>query len=143
MALSASAAAGFTRGRWGTVASRFRDADDPAAVPEWFRAFGRSSAEPEGEWAILTVKPGANTGPDGAAQAPRVDVSVFARGLPKRAVTRVYFADEAAANGQDPALACVTDPSARGTLLAKRTGDGYRFDIRLQGEGETVFFFVD
>ena len=89
------------------------------------------------------MQPGATTGPNGAAQAPRVDVSVFARGLLKRAVTRVFFADEPAANAEDPVLASVTDPSAHATLLAERTDDGYQFDIRLQGEGETVFFFVD
>ena len=56
-------------------------------------------------------------------------------------ITRLYFADEEAANAEDPVLASVTDPSARATLLAERTDDGYRFDIRLQGDGETVFFF--
>lgn len=122
---------------------RFRDAGDPKAVPEWFRGFGRSGAEPAGEWAVLTVKPGPTTTPDGAVQAPHIEVSVFARGLTKRAVTRVYFADEEAANAGDPVLASVTDPSDRATLLAERTDDGYRFDIRLQGDGETVFFFVD
>ncbi len=125
------------------AAGRYRDADDTEAIAEWFRGFGRSGAEPAGEWGILTVKPGPTTGPDGSVQAPHLDVSVFARGLLKRAVTRIYFADEPAANEPDPVLASVTDPSDRATLLAERTGDGYRFDIRLQGQGETVFFFVE
>ena len=53
---------------------RFRDADDPGAVAEWFRGFGRSGAEPAGEWGILTVKPGPTTTPDGAVEGPHVDV---------------------------------------------------------------------
>jgi protocatechuate 3,4-dioxygenase alpha subunit len=122
---------------------RYRDAEDPGAVGDWFRGFGRSSAEPNGEWAIHTVKPGPTAGPDGSVQAPHLDVSVFARGLLKRAVTRIYFTDEAAANERDPVLASVTDPADRATLLAARTDDGYRFDIVLQGNGETVFFFVE
>ena len=68
-------------------------------------------------------------------------MSVFARGLLDRVVTRVYFADEAAANEVDPVLALV-DPKRRGTLIAEPTDDGYRLDIRLQGEGETVFFSI-
>jgi len=61
-------------------------------------------------------------------------VSVFARGLLDRVVTRIYFEDAA-----DPILSTV-DPSRRATLVATQDEDGYRFDIRLQGEGETVFF---
>jgi protocatechuate 3,4-dioxygenase alpha subunit len=57
-------------------------------------------------------------------------------------VTRLYFADEGAANAADPILALVADAHRRESLLAARTDDGYRFDIRLQGEGETVFFDV-
>lgn len=120
----------------------YRDPDERGDVAEWFRGFGRASAEPEGEWAILTVKPGATVGRNGRTHAPHIDVSVFARGLLKHLVTRIYFADEVKANAEDPTLASVPDPAARGTLLAARSEDGYRFDIRLQGEGETVFFEV-
>ena len=77
---------------------------------------------------------------DGAPQAPHIDVSVFARGLLKRVVTRIYFADEAERNATDPVLAGLSDPNARATLIADVTDDGYRFDVRLQGERETVFF---
>ncbi len=74
-------------------------------------------------------------------QAPHIDVSVFARGMLNRCVTRIYFADEAAANEADPVLAHV--PAGRvHTLLAQPTDGGYRFDIRLQGPAETVFFAV-
>jgi protocatechuate 3,4-dioxygenase, alpha subunit len=74
-------------------------------------------------------------------QAPHLAVSVFARGLLHRCVTRIYFADEEAANAADPVLASVP-ADRRATLLAQPTDDGYRFDIRLQGPGETVFFAV-
>jgi protocatechuate 3,4-dioxygenase alpha subunit len=74
-------------------------------------------------------------------QAPHVNVSVFARGMLNRCVTRVYFADEWQANAADSVLASI--PAARrATLLARPNDDGYRFDIRLQGPDETVFFDV-
>ncbi|HEY5318019.1 MAG TPA: protocatechuate 3,4-dioxygenase subunit alpha [Solirubrobacteraceae bacterium] len=105
-----------------------------------FRGFARSGAETgDGRWEIFTVKPGRVPGPDGSLQAPHIDVSVFARGLLHRCVTRIYFADEQAANVEDTVLASIPE-SRRGTLLARPDEHGYRFDIRLQGEGETVFF---
>jgi protocatechuate 3,4-dioxygenase, alpha subunit len=66
---------------------------------------------------------------------------VFARGLLHRVVTRVYFEDELSANAEDVVLASVP-VDRRSTLLAAPSSDGYRFDIRLQGRGETVFFAV-
>ena len=124
---------------------RFDHPDDPrgpAPATAGFRGFGRCPTDQEGRYAILTVKPGSVPGPDGAPQAPHLGMSVFARGLLKRVVTRVYFPDEGTANGSDPVLAGVTDPDARATLVAERTDDGYRFDVRLQGDRETVFFAV-
>jgi protocatechuate 3,4-dioxygenase, alpha subunit len=111
------------------------------AGPPGVRGFGRSPTDEEGRYAILTVKPGPVPGPDGTLQAPHLDLSVFARGLLDRVVTRVYFADEGAANAADPVLAGIDEP-ARGTLIARRADDGYVFDIRLQGEHETVFFDI-
>ncbi len=77
-------------------------------------------------------------------QAPHLDVSVFARGLLDRVVTRIYFADEPAANAADPVLAA--DPGRRATLIAGPPHGGapgeFRFDIQLQGGRETVFFDV-
>jgi protocatechuate 3,4-dioxygenase, alpha subunit len=108
---------------------------------EGFRGFARVPTGDDGAWAIRTVKPAPVPGPAGAAQAPHLDVSVFCRGLLHRCVTRIYFADEAAANAADPVLASVPE-GRRETLLARRTDDGYRFDIHLQGERETVFFDV-
>ena len=107
-----------------------------------FRGFGRCLAEDDGRYAILTLKPGGVPAPDGSPQAPSIDLSVFARGLLKRVVTRIYFADEEAANAADPVLTSLADPEARATLIAVRSDDGYRLDIRLQGERETVFFDV-
>jgi protocatechuate 3,4-dioxygenase alpha subunit len=107
-----------------------------------FRGFARCGQEDgDGSYEILTVKPGAVPGLHGTAQAPHIDVSVFARGMLHRCVTRIYFADESEANATDPVLSRVPE-SRRHTLLAEPTDSGYRFDIRLQGEGETVFFAV-
>jgi protocatechuate 3,4-dioxygenase alpha subunit len=121
---------------------RFDHPDDPrgpVSRPDGFRGFARCATGPAGDWAVLTLKPGRVPAADGRLQAPHVDVSVFARGLLDRVVTRLYFADETAANAADPVLAAVP-AHRRGTLVAEPAGDGYRLDIRLQGEGETVFF---
>jgi protocatechuate 3,4-dioxygenase, alpha subunit len=107
-----------------------------------FRGLGRSPTDEDGRYSILTLKPGAVAGPDGRPQAPHVDVSVFARGLLKRVVTRIYFDDEPDANAADALLERITDPRERSTLIARRSDDGYAFDIRLQGDDETVFFEV-
>lgn len=97
--------------------------------------FGRCATGPDGSWEIVTVKPGAL----GDGQAPHVDVSVFARGLLDRVVTRIYFPDEAAANAADPLLAALP-PARAATLVAVDAGPGrLRFDVRLQGDHETVF----
>jgi protocatechuate 3,4-dioxygenase alpha subunit len=88
---------------------------------------------------VRTVKPGPLPTPGGGTEAPHLDVSVFARGLLGRLVTRVYFPDEAAANAADPLLASIGDPAARARLVAVGDGDRLRFDIRLQGDQETPF----
>jgi protocatechuate 3,4-dioxygenase alpha subunit len=107
-----------------------------------FRGFARYGLEDgDGSYEILTVKPGPVPGLGGTTQAPHIDVTLMARGLLNRVVTRIYFADEAELNAADPVLATVP-PERRGTLLAQPIEGGYRFDIRLQGEGETVFFAV-
>jgi len=105
-----------------------------------FRGFGRCGQEVgDGSYEIVTVKPGRVPGPGGALQAPHVDVSLFARGLLHRLVTRIYFADEEAANAEDPVLRSVP-AERRATMLAVPEADGYRLDIHLQGPRETVFF---
>jgi protocatechuate 3,4-dioxygenase, alpha subunit len=107
-----------------------------------FRGFARVGHEDgNGSYEIVTVKPGAIAGAGDAMQAPHIDVTVFARGMLHRVVTRIYFADEPEANADDPALARVP-PERRGTLLAEPIDGGYRFDIHLQGPNETVFFDI-
>jgi protocatechuate 3,4-dioxygenase, alpha subunit len=107
-----------------------------------FRGFARFGAEDgDGRFEIVTVKPGRVPWPMGGLQAPHIAVSVFARGMLHRCVTRIYFADEPDANAEDPVLARVPEPR-RSTLLAEAADGGYRFDIRLQGADETVFFAV-
>ncbi|MBW0102470.1 protocatechuate 3,4-dioxygenase subunit alpha [Pseudonocardia sp. KRD291] len=122
---------------------RFDHPDDPrgAVAPSvpGFRGFGRAATDTQGRWEVRTVKPGALPAEDGAVEAPHLTVSVFARGLLDRVVTRIYFPDEADANAADPLLATVP-AGRRDTLVAVPDGPGrLRFDVRLQGEGETVF----
>ncbi|GGH06406.1 protocatechuate 3,4-dioxygenase subunit alpha [Alsobacter metallidurans] len=118
-------------------------ADDRARGNSGFAGFGRAPTTPDGMYAFTTVKPGQVPGPNGKPQAPHIAVTVFARGMLKHLYTRIYFEDESA-NAADPILALVPDEEARRTLIARRlAGEAeptYRFDIRLQGEGETVFF---
>lgn len=104
-----------------------------------FTGFGRAETTAEGSFHIETIRPGAIAGPGGTMQAPHLCVSVFARGLLVQLATRIYF-DGEPGNAADPVLALVP-AERRETLIAKRDENGvYRFDIRLQGEGETVFF---
>ncbi len=110
------------------------DAGPPANAP--FRGFARVATDTNGAFRLQTVKPGA-----AGANAPHVAISVLGRGLLNRLYARVYFAGEAA-NATDPVLAQVP-PARRSTLIATSESPGrWRFDIRLQGEGETVFFAV-
>lgn len=106
------------------------------------RGFARCATDVDGSYAIQFRKPRPVPAPDGGTQAPHLAMSVFARGLLDRVITRVYFADEADANASDRVLALIGDPDRRATLIAVSTVDGYRFDIRLQGERETVFLAI-
>ena len=125
----------------GNSARETRQYPDGGAVADHrFRGFGRCLTTADGAWGVVTLKPGPLPAPDGATEAPHIDVSVFARGLLHRVVTRIYFADEEAANAEDPVLCSLPDDSARGTLVAVASAGGYHFDIHLQGRYETVFF---
>jgi protocatechuate 3,4-dioxygenase alpha subunit len=118
-------------------------ADTRAEVPldDNFIGFGRSATTVDGEYHFRTIRPGRVPGPGNSLQAPHIAISVFARGMLKRATTRLYF-DDVAENGECPILALVPE-DRRHTLIAKREGEGlYRLDIVLQGDGETVFFDV-
>jgi protocatechuate 3,4-dioxygenase alpha subunit len=124
---------------------RFNTPEDPRGASEYpgFRAFARShTAEPPGEFGVFTLKPGRVPDGEGGLQAPHLDVSVFARGMLDRVVTRIYFADEAEANAEDAVLRSLPDDASRQSLVATPSADGYTFDIHLQGERETVFFAV-
>jgi protocatechuate 3,4-dioxygenase alpha subunit len=114
---------------------------DPARP---FNSFGRTATADDGQWTLKTVKPGSLLNAAGIPMASHVNVSLFARGINIHLQTRLYFDDEAQANALDPVLNLIEQPSRRETLVARRcTFDGqlaYRFDIRVQGEGETVFF---
>ncbi|ARJ04314.1 protocatechuate 3,4-dioxygenase subunit alpha [Cnuibacter physcomitrellae] len=100
-----------------------------------FTGFGRAAVDGGGHYSFSTLKPG----PGRAGRAPFVLITVFARGLLHHLFTRAYFDDEIGLNGIDPFLASVEE-DRRSTLLAHHEGGGsYRFDIRLQGDGETVF----
>ncbi len=122
---------------------RFDHPDDPrgAVAPRiaGFRGFGRSDTDQQGRYRILTVRPGPLPVPDGGMEAPHLNITVLGRGLLDRVVTRMYFPDETEANAADPVLTTVPD-GRRDTLIATPDGTGLRFDIRLQGPGETVFF---
>jgi protocatechuate 3,4-dioxygenase alpha subunit len=113
-----------------------------ASTMEGFRGFARYGVEDgDGTYELRTVKPGRVPDRDGTLQAPHIAVTIMARGMLNRCVTRIYFADEPEANASDPMLARVP-ADRRATLLAQPQDDGYHFDIRLQGPGETVFFAV-
>jgi protocatechuate 3,4-dioxygenase alpha subunit len=111
-----------------------------------FNGFARTATtfDAGSEWSVQTIKPGVVLNAAGVAMAPHVNVSLFARGINIHLQTRLYFDDEAEANAEDPVLNLIEQPQRRETLIAKRCElDGktaYRFDIRIQGEDETVFF---
>jgi protocatechuate 3,4-dioxygenase alpha subunit len=124
---------------------RYANPRDNRSLPNAaFKGFGRSATDKSGVYSFDTIKPGAVPGPDGKPQAPHVVVAVYARGMLRQVYTRLYFADETA-NAADSILAMVP-ADRRNTLIAQREMPGgqplYRFDIRLQGEGETVFFDI-
>lgn len=121
--------------------------DATGEVEDGFRGWGRVITNFEtGEWGFDTVKPGPAMGRNGQVQAPHINLWVVARGINVGLNTRLYFSDEAEANATDPVINTIEWERRRATLIAQRSDDGdvpvYRFDIRLQGEGETVFFDI-
>jgi protocatechuate 3,4-dioxygenase alpha subunit len=118
-------------------------AEPDGAIGDGRGLFARVATDAEGAFAFTTVKPGTVPGADGLPQAPHIAMSVFARGVLRRLATRVYFPDEERANAADPVLSAVPDPEARARLVARPEGGArLRFDVRLQGDGETPFFDV-
>lgn len=118
---------------------RYADAETNTVFHGWGRGITDFDS---GLWSFDTIKPGAVEA-DGVVIAPHLNLWVVARGINIGLNTRVYFADEAAANAADPILARIEE-ARRTTLMAEPTMTGdvvtYRFDIRLQGERETIFF---
>lgn len=117
------------------------------AVEDGFCGWGRVITDFEtGEWAFETIKPGPVPGRNGTIQAPHINLWIVARGINVGLNTRAYFDDEPEANAKDPVLNTIEWENRRPTLIAKRSErDGkpvYRFDIRIQGDGETVFFDI-
>ncbi|QGK71403.1 protocatechuate 3,4-dioxygenase subunit alpha [Allosaccharopolyspora coralli] len=115
--------------------------DDPRGGDSAVHGLGRCGTGTDGSFWFRTIKPGVVPTAEGQPQAPHLNVSVFARGLLHRVVTRLYFPDDGAAHADDPILSAV-DGDRRSTLIAARGGDDVRFDIHLQGAKETVFFAV-
>ena len=122
------------------------DGREDVAPDATFHGFARIGTDVAGSFRFPSVKPGAVPGRGNVMQAPHLNLLVFARGLLNHLHTRIYFSDEAQANAIDPVLSIV-DPARRDTLVAVLDGAPgtrvpfvYRFDIRLQGKGETVFF---
>ena len=135
-----------TAGRYNHPGDRQPD----KAIDPHFRGWGRAACDFEtGVWSFDTVKPGPVTGRNGRVMAPHINFWIVARGINIGLNTRMYFSDEAEANAKDPVLNLIEWESRRKTLIAERQdgkgGKGgalYRFDIRLQGEGETVFLDI-
>ena len=120
--------------------------EDPraASVAPGFRGWGRVIPDFDtGLWTIDTIKPGPVPGRAGRIQAPHLNLWLVARGINIGLNTRLYFPEDEAALAADPILTSVEQPARRQTLIATRTAPGsYRFDIRLQGDGETVFIDI-
>lgn len=112
------------------------------SIDDGFGGFGRSGTDDSGRYWFQTVKPGPVPSPNGGAQAPHLNVCVFARGLLDHLATRIYFEDEPS-NATDEVLQTI-DEARRPTMIATRVaGDDdivYELDIVLQGDAETVFF---
>jgi protocatechuate 3,4-dioxygenase, alpha subunit len=124
---------------------RYNHPEDKQEKPldQSFTGWGRSGTDPNGCYFFDTIKPGPVPAAEASVQAPHINMTVFARGMLVHAFTRIYFSDEAA-NKSDPVLNSINHEERRQTLIANRLEESgksiYRFDIRLQGENETVFF---
>jgi protocatechuate 3,4-dioxygenase alpha subunit len=124
---------------------RYANPRDGHSLPNTqFKGFGRSATDKNGVFGFDTIKPGPVPGPNGKSQAPHIVVCVYSRGMLRQIYTRLYFSDEKA-NDADPILALVPE-DRRGTLIAHKESRNeqplYRFNIRVQGENETVFFEI-
>lgn len=126
---------------------RFAHPEGGGPVEDGFRGWGRVITDFEtGAWGFDTVKPGPVPGRNGTLQAPHLSLWLVARGINTGLSTRLYFDDEPEANAADPTLNLIEWERRRSTLIATRemrNGTAvYRFDIKIQGEDETVFFDI-
>jgi protocatechuate 3,4-dioxygenase alpha subunit len=122
---------------------RYAHPDDHQSKPidPNFNGYGRAPTDEEGRFRIETVMPGRVPGPDNSLQAPHLLLGILARGILTRLVTRIYFDDDPST--ADDAILSFVPADRRATLIARHAGDDvYRFDLVLQGAGETVFFDV-
>lgn len=128
------------------AAGIYAHAEDPrvAQVAPGFRGWGRVITDFDtGLWGFDTVKPGSVLGRRGRVQAPHLNLWIVARGINIGLNTRMYFPEDEALHGTDPVLSLIEQRHRVATLIAKNTAPGhYRFDIILQGEGETVFMDI-
>ena len=110
-----------------------------------FSGFGRVAAENKGKFEFQTIKPGQVPSIGNTLQAPHINLVLFAAAMDSHLFTRLYFSDEIRSNDLDPVLTSVPE-DRRDTLIAIRKksqrGTSYRFDIKLGGDEETVFFDV-
>lgn len=130
---------------WQANAAGVYAGTESGAVEDGFRGWGRVITDFDtGAWAFDTVKPGPTAGRGGVIQAPHLNIWIVSRGINIGLNTRMYFADED--NSADPVLTMIEWENRRATLLASRDDSGtlatYHFEIRLQGDNETVFFDI-
>ncbi|WP_417837083.1 protocatechuate 3,4-dioxygenase subunit alpha [Thalassospira tepidiphila] len=123
------------------------DRQNSGKVDEGFRGWGRTGTDLDtAVYRFETIKPGVVSGRNGKDMAPHINFWIVARGINIGLNTRMYFADEQDANAADPVLNLIEQKTRRKTLIADRDDSGpipvYRFDIILQGDGETVFFDI-
>ncbi len=120
---------------------RYANPRDNRALPNAkFKGFGRSATDKNGIYSFDTIKPGQVPGPNGKPQAPHIVFCIYSRGMLRQIYTRMYFPDDPA-NASDMVLNLVpTD--RRQTLVARKETGKYRFDVRVQGDNETVFFDI-
>jgi len=128
------------------AAGRYDHPEDegPGDIDPSFKGFGRVAADAQGTFTVETIKPGRVRGLGNSLQAPHIEISIFARGVLKRLVTRLYFAGDAA-NDSDPVLGLIEDEARRSTVMAvpdPGKPGRWLFTLHLGGPNETVFFDV-
>ncbi len=130
---------------WQADAAGLYPGNDPRGQADpHFTGWGRKAGDyATGEWVFETIKPGRVPFKDGRMMAPHITLWIVARGINTGLHTRIYFPDEDAANTEDPVLTRLEHKNRIPTLIAEKTGQGaYRFDVRLQGGRETIFFDI-